>query len=261
MGGTLTQSPPDFRHQWQQFCGTPLGNSFLAIEQKRLEGVSRRCISPHLLEISVLGRSLVANSRDSLPYITLLNDTLPTMPPKEEHRSVDVSRIVVGSPEEMPLSEHRFSVVLLHHTLEFSHDPDAVLKEVDRVLMPGGTLLVLGFNPISLWGLCAQLPFCPPLLPPRYHFSVTPRLSHALMQLGLHIESCHYFFSYPAWVLRSLRKSITTKETDTEDVMPLLGALYLLIAYKREIPLTLNPLRLGFSSLLPTGLIDPSPAD
>jgi SAM-dependent methyltransferase len=47
--------------------------------------------------------------------------------------------------------------VLLPHTLEFEPEPHAVLREVDRVLVGDGHLLVLGFEPTGSWALRHRL--------------------------------------------------------------------------------------------------------
>ena len=46
---------------------------------------------------------------------------------------------------------------LLPHTLEFAADPYAVLREVDRVLVGEGQLLVLGFRPVEPVGRARAL--------------------------------------------------------------------------------------------------------
>ena len=46
--------------------------------------------------------------------------------------------------------------MLLPHTLEFATDPYAIVREVDRVLVGEGRLLVLGFRPWSLWGIARR---------------------------------------------------------------------------------------------------------
>ncbi len=46
--------------------------------------------------------------------------------------------------------------MLLPHTLEFASDPYAIVREVDRVLSGEGQLVVLGFQPFSLWGIRAR---------------------------------------------------------------------------------------------------------
>ncbi len=44
-------------------------------------------------------------------------------------------------------------LVFLPHTLEFSADPHQVLRETERVLIPEGRVIILGFNPLSSLGL------------------------------------------------------------------------------------------------------------
>ncbi len=53
----------------------------------------------------------------------------------------------------LPVQTASIDAVLLPHTLEFEVDPHAVVREADRVLTGEGQLIVLGFRPVSLWGL------------------------------------------------------------------------------------------------------------
>jgi SAM-dependent methyltransferase len=55
-------------------------------------------------------------------------------------------------PELLPIASQSLDLVTLPHALEFSANPHALLREVDRVLRPEGRLLISGFNPLSLWG-------------------------------------------------------------------------------------------------------------
>lgn len=59
---------------------------------------------------------------------------------------------VVCAPEELPLPGDCFDLVVLHHTLDFAAHPHQALREASRVLRGGGHLLIVGFNPLSLWG-------------------------------------------------------------------------------------------------------------
>jgi SAM-dependent methyltransferase len=52
--------------------------------------------------------------------------------------------------DELPIDSASLDLVLLPHILEFSEQPHAILREVERVLMPEGSLLISGFNPHSL---------------------------------------------------------------------------------------------------------------
>jgi SAM-dependent methyltransferase len=62
---------------------------------------------------------------------------------------------IVSRLTQLPLASDAVDAVLLPHTLEFESDPYGVLREVDRVLAGEGKLIVLGFAPMSLWGLRA----------------------------------------------------------------------------------------------------------
>ena len=63
------------------------------------------------------------------------------------------SSLVWGLPEALPFASAELDLVVLVHTLEFSRSPYRVVAEAERVLAPNGRLLVLTFNPLSLFGL------------------------------------------------------------------------------------------------------------
>ena len=62
---------------------------------------------------------------------------------------------VVASLAALPIQTASVDALLLPHTLEFEADPHAIVREADRVLTGEGQLIILGFGPISLWGLRA----------------------------------------------------------------------------------------------------------
>jgi len=71
--------------------------------------------------------------------------------------------------EALPVAAESVDLVVLFHALEQSEDPHAVLREVDRVLVPEGQLLIVHFHPWSwygLWhagaGLFGRMPWCLP---------------------------------------------------------------------------------------------------
>ena len=60
---------------------------------------------------------------------------------------------VVADPIALPLPNDSVDLVLLPHTLDFVADPHQVLREVERSLVPEGHLIIIGFNPLSFYGL------------------------------------------------------------------------------------------------------------
>jgi SAM-dependent methyltransferase len=53
----------------------------------------------------------------------------------------------------LPFAAHSTDLVVLPHVLEFHHNPHQILREIERILIPEGQLVILGFNPLSLWGI------------------------------------------------------------------------------------------------------------
>ena len=47
---------------------------------------------------------------------------------------------------------------VMPHVLESHDNPHQILREVERILIPDGQLVITGFNPLSLWGLLRRLP-------------------------------------------------------------------------------------------------------
>jgi len=53
----------------------------------------------------------------------------------------------------LPFAAHSADLVVLPHVLEFSDDPHLILREIERILIPEGQIVIIGFNPLSLWGV------------------------------------------------------------------------------------------------------------
>ncbi|MDE0348459.1 MAG: class I SAM-dependent methyltransferase [Gammaproteobacteria bacterium] len=60
---------------------------------------------------------------------------------------------LVARTESLPLASNSVDGVVLHHALEYAQDPRTAMREVTRVIRPGGRLLVCCFNPVSLWAV------------------------------------------------------------------------------------------------------------
>lgn len=60
---------------------------------------------------------------------------------------------LVAHTESLPLASNSVDGVVLHHALEYARDPRTAMREVTRVIRPGGRLLVCCFNPLSLWAV------------------------------------------------------------------------------------------------------------
>lgn len=66
---------------------------------------------------------------------------------------IDGSHAALANYADLPLGSETIDAMLLHHAIEFSVSPKAVLAEASRVIVPGGNILLCLFNPYGPMGL------------------------------------------------------------------------------------------------------------
>ncbi|OAI52207.1 methyltransferase type 11 [Betaproteobacteria bacterium SCGC AG-212-J23] len=66
---------------------------------------------------------------------------------------------LAADPLQLPLASQSVDLVVLPHVLEFHPQPHEVLREVERVLMPEGHVVISGFNTASLWRMRQMFSF------------------------------------------------------------------------------------------------------
>ncbi len=71
--------------------------------------------------------------------------------------SQDQRSVLFSEDYYIPLRSETIDAVVVVHDLEFSNNPKTVLREIDRILLPEGHLIIIGFNPWSLWGARSKL--------------------------------------------------------------------------------------------------------
>jgi SAM-dependent methyltransferase len=164
---------------------------------------------------------------------------------------------IAAEPSQLPLAASSVDAVLLPHTLDFALHPKQVLREAERVLIPEGRILVIGFNPISTWGLMRltlpkhRAPWCGNQL-------TASRLIDWLGLLGFQLEMREWLVFRPP--LRSAySRRLDWLEQSGARWWPVLGGAYVIRAVKR---VTLStPLRSRWrarSPFLPSGAVKPS---
>lgn len=91
--------------------------------------------------------------------------------------------------EALPLLNQSVDLVVMPHVLEFSSNPHEVLREVTRVLMPDGHVIITGFNPWSLWGLRQLLRPRQAAYPWCGDFIALPRLKDWMKLMGIELAA------------------------------------------------------------------------
>jgi hypothetical protein len=120
-----------------------------------------------------------------------------------------------------PWQADSLDLVVLPHTLERSADPHACLREVERVLIPEGQVLITGLNPMSLWGWKGSS-----LIGYR-------RLRDWLRLLGFEVQVSRFGGWTPALGSERWMQRLSWMDTVGQRWCPILGGVYLLMATKR----------------------------
>jgi SAM-dependent methyltransferase len=234
-------------NRWfSQYPGT------LLLEQERaaMEAICRHYFGYHLLQIGAIGGANPGLLPARLRARTLVS---PERPQGEGFSWVR------GVPNRLPIAGDSVDVLVLPHTLEFYASPHEILREADRVLIPEGKLLVVGFNPWSPWGLGWNLRHWQRKLPAPISLISPRRLHDWLSLLGFRVEVTQSMMYRPPLRQRKLMARLDMLERFGERWWPHAAGVYLIEATKRVS--TLTPIKPHWSlrrSLLGGRAIEPS---
>lgn len=141
---------------------------------------------------------------------------------------------VRADPFALPFASSAIDACLLAHTISWNTDPHRLLREIDRVLIDDGWLIMSSFNPFSLLGMGKLLP-CR-----RKHIPYNSRMFTLSRQLDwLALLNFEVLYQATFQVLPWKKQGGALLSTH----LPALGCMQVIVARKRTIPLTLNPLK------------------
>jgi len=134
--------------------------------------------------------------------------------------------------DELPFDSGSLDMVVMPHVLEFNDNPHQILREVERVLMPEGHVIIAGFNPRSLWGLRralgSQMGY-----PWRGNFISLPRMKDWLALLGFEVVAGSFACYAPPLLNSKLIKRLHFMEPAGDRWWAVCGGVYFLQAIKR----------------------------
>lgn len=182
----------------KRWFGEPVGRQLLKEESELLQDSLEGVFGHSLLELSLVTQSLA-----SRPDGIRRHYTIGPAVQRELGRPLDA----VGDFAQLPIANESQDAVVLHHLLEFVANPHNLLREVERITVPHGRVLIVGFNPFSLLGM--QLQFSGRLKRNsvwKHHVLTTHRLIDWLHLLGFKVNHCWYGFhriplKQPAWCM------------------------------------------------------------
>ena len=222
--------------RFAEWLATPAGNRLLGLERPVVHETVRRFHGDALLWVGCSPRLLDTTAQCMVrSRILVTTGTTPCRSLSREVGSVRPDAVVVADPVELPLASRSVDGIVLHHTLDLARDRRGTLREAVRVLRSGGKLVVLGFNPLSLWLFSKPLAAFRDLRP----LSV-PRLHDWLTVLGLEREARTVYLNY-----RSVLPIVDRWRTATwlNGVHLPFGGVYIFVARKHGHGVILQPRR------------------
>jgi SAM-dependent methyltransferase len=201
----------------QEWFQTPLGQYLLEKERAYLDDVTPDIFGFHAIQLGMTDVDLLRENRIS-HKLRVGHQGLPDL---------------YARGHELPIATQSVDLVVLPHVLEFAEEPHAVLREVDRVMMPEARLVILGFNPWSLWGLRSALGFSRHEHPWNGRFVSLLRVKDWLALLGFEVSAGRLIAYLPPFDNEKVRRRFGFMEPAGDRWWAVGGAVYMLQAIKR----------------------------
>lgn len=141
---------------FDDWLATPQGQYVLRWEQERHDLLVADLFGFNAVQIGLPQHDFLRDNR--MPFRFRCDDGLRPFPvaADEAGDGADEGKTsveVLARANFLPFASASIDLVILPHVLEFDSEPHHILREVERVLVPEGSVIVTGFNPFSLWGM------------------------------------------------------------------------------------------------------------
>ncbi|HIA08689.1 MAG TPA: methyltransferase domain-containing protein [Chromatiaceae bacterium] len=229
---------------------TVLGQYLREAEQAALEQALADLFGYHLLQLGCTDWASELHAASRIHRQTICHPQ-PRLGGGDEHLYCDFGAL--------PIQTDSIDVLVLPHTLELEPHPHQILREIDRVLVPEGRVVIIGFNPYGLWGLCRVLFKRWGRAPWSGQFLGQTRVSDWLQLVGFDIEHSHRLFCRPPVQHEGLLRRLSFLDGPVNDWLSLFSASYILVAKKRISTLTpVKPSWRAQSQFVSGGVMEPS---
>ncbi len=216
-----------YTQQLQEWYATPAGQNLYKDLLTKLENLLPHLFGYHALQIGGL-----ADEIDLISSSKIGQKICMTLDAQKGN--------VIANPLALPFPENTLDLTVLPHTLDISPKPHQVLREIHRVLISEGHLVLVGFNPISMMGLSKLIFSRSQRAPWAAHFFTQRRLKDWLSLLGFKVVTVeHVGLQPPIQNLRFQQRMQALRKAEKVG-LGRFGGLQIFVAKKRE--LTLTPL-------------------
>ena len=212
---------------------TPQGKLLQRLEERYLKRYITVSYNQSILQIGVLGweNKYIDSSLYSKYCILDI---------KGENNRGSVK--IFGKSNQLPIQSEMVDLIILPHLLEFDANRFQTMREIERILKPEGEVIILNFNPLSIWVRLQFLWNIKMSNSWRGYFINRSRVADWLKLLNFEIKTTSEF---------TIDSTITTPEQFKFSRHALFSMAYAVRAVKRQytlIPLT--PLKIKPSRLI-----------
>jgi SAM-dependent methyltransferase len=217
------------RKELREWLLTTPGKLILALEKRYFDQVLSNLFGYNIVQLGCVDEvGVLENSRIAHKVITQL-----------EHDGEPVNGVsCLHASDALSLASDSIDVLVLPHVLEYTSNPHQLLREIDRVLIGEGHVVISGFNPFSFMGLWRLFLAWRGTPPWHGHFYRLFRIKDWITLLDFDVVSCHYFFYRPPLKSDTIMAKIEFLENLGKYCWPILSGVFILVAKKRVIPLT-----------------------
>jgi SAM-dependent methyltransferase len=142
------------RQKWlqlQKWYKTELGQVIFKNEEALIKHELESCFGYSIVQLgNDLSDNIIHSARIKNKHVIQCYFE-PTFESAFESNKEDIALVTLL--QRLALKSNSVDVVVLHHSLEFESFPHEILREVERILVAEGKLLIVLFNPYSLIGL------------------------------------------------------------------------------------------------------------
>lgn len=215
---------------FDDWLATPQGQYILHWELDKYDRLVTDIFGFNALQIGLTQHDFLRSNRMSLHL--RCDETFSTRDGEAGVRAC--SGDILANPHDLPFESSSMDLVVLPHLLEFHSSPHAILREIERILVPEGSLIISGFNPFSLWGMRRRMTRSAVATPPwRGQYLSVLRLKDWFALLNLEPQSGCFGCYAPPFSQENRLHRWRFMELAGDRWWPYGGGVYIIQAIKR----------------------------